>query len=589
MIKDYCIIHLSVTDLEVQCYYVPPVFDNEKTANAPDNFNHYWKMKVMVILNQMYSEKEYIEVVLTGVDLLQDLGIKAIDHKARINKSNRPNIWITEINAWEKSRIDYYYRLDSWKCYVKQIDEIRRCSSNLVFDAISCFDFLYKKQYFNKERFSKLKADINNMKQLLLNHKLLPKTVVDPYCLFREDMQSPLFTTMQNETISQSLSFNTYSEFRKFFDNTYRKLELFCNQFADVLSARFRRQNLNNINNPRLPLINLFDSAKSLFAMQKEYGSLFSRYRTIDIDFENKEIEGMLILLNVWSYIFEHPIRGYAIAYEARQLYRKSSAIIEQAFEEALKLVNGEAQTINCKTYIVVNFDPFSGSTLESAYKNVVLTLRNALKSARPYNSVRWYFETQFAELIYVPAYKEIPLFGGFQIPKYKILDVSEDEISKTMFPVELPTSLYVKLGVAFEELKEWQLAAGYLGAIKMQITQYNDVIGTFSTSEAKCESGLAQYLNILSNQLSEMITKFSNTITLPLKTLELVTDNDVVGGIEIINNVLDDMKTIDKEIAKRQKIDGLQSKIDGAIGYMLLLQPHILKGAKIIMSDNSA
>ena len=589
MIKDYRIIHLSVTDLEVQCYCVPPVFDNEKTANDPDNFNHYWKMKVMDILNQMYSEKEYIEVVLTGVNLLQDLGIEAIDHKARIHKSNRPNIWITEINAWEKSRIDYYYRLDSWECYVNQIDEIRRCSSNLISDAISYFEFLYKKQYLDKERFNKLKADINNMKQLLFNDKLLPKAVVDPYCLFREDMQSPFFATVQNETIVQSLLFNIYSEFRKFFGNTYWKLELFCNQFADVLLARFRRQNLNDINNPRLSLNNLFDSAKLLSLMQKEYRSLFSHYRTLDIDFEDKEIEEMLILLNVWSYIFQHPIRGYAIAYEAKQLYRKSSVIIEQAFEEALKLVNGEAQTINCKTYIMVNFDPLPGDTLKGAYKNVVLILRTALKSAQPFNSVRWYLETQFSELIYVPVYKEVPLFSGFQIPTYKMLDVSEDDISKTMFPVELPTSLYIKLGVDFEELKQWRLAAGYLGAVKMQITQYNDVIDAFSTSEAKCESGLAQYLNIFSNQLSEMITKFSNNIALPLKTLELVADDDVVGGIEIIRNVLDDMETIDKEIAKLQKINGLESKIDGAIGYMLLLQPHILKGAKIIMSANSA
>ncbi|MDD4497016.1 MAG: hypothetical protein PHV51_02515, partial [Methanosarcinaceae archaeon] len=350
MVKDYCIINLSVNELEVQCYCVPPVFDNDIIANAPKNFNHYWKIKVMDILNQMYSEKEYIEVALIGVNLLQDLGIKAIDHEARIHKTNRHNAWITEINAWDKSRIDYYYRPDSWECYVNRVDDIRKCSNNLVSDAIRYFEFLYKKQRHNKKLFDKLKANISNTKQLLFDGLLLPKSAVDPYCLFSENMRDTDSHLKQYLIIEKNLSLNIYTEFRKSFSDTYRQLELFFDQFGDVLLARMYRQTLGNLKNPRLPLINLFDSAKSLFIMQLEYNTLFSHYRTLKDDFEKQEIEEMLTLVNLWSYIFEHPMIGYAIGYD-KHLYQKSNTIIEQAFKTALNLIGGEAHTIDGKTY----------------------------------------------------------------------------------------------------------------------------------------------------------------------------------------------------------------------------------------------
>jgi len=588
MIEEYFIVHLSVTDGEVQCYCVPPVFDNHKTANTPKNFYHYWKIKVLDILSHMYSEKEYIEVVLVGVDLLKDLGIEALDHKARIHKSNRHNAWITEINAWEKSRFDYYYRPNLWENYINRIDQIRRIASKLISDTILDIEFLYKKQRHSKERWDKLSVDLSSLKQLLFQDVLLPKTVVDPYCLYREDMKDNISNSAQKEPTILGLSFNLYTNFRKSFGDTYRQLELFYDQFAEVLLARINRQNLDNINNPRLPLINLFNSAKALWAMQKEYNILFSNYRTIEDDFEKQEIEGMLTLVNIWAHVFENPMKGYAIAYDAKQLYRKSCAALEQAFKEALILISGEAHTIDSKIYILAGFNPLSGDMLEDKYKNVVLVLRDVYEQALPYNSVRWYLETQVPELIYVPIYNEVPLGSGFQLPPYRILDVSESQLSTTLFPAELPTSLYSILGVAYEELNKWQLAAGYLGVVKMQITQYNDVINTLSSATAICESGVVQYISLLSNQLSEMVTKLSESITLPLKTLELVADEDVVEALGIILSAFDDVQTVYEQISSLQKIEELEREIDNAVGCMLLLQPYVLKGARIKFNNNS-
>ena len=581
MVKDYCIIHLSVNDLEVQCYCVPPVFDNDKIADAQKNFNHYWKMKVMNILNQMYSEREYIEVALIGVDLLKDLGIEAIDHQARIHKTNRHNAWVSEINSWEKSRIDYYYRPDSWERYMNQVDEIRKCSSNLISDAISYFEFLYTKQHHSKERFDKLTADVSNMKQLLFSDLLLPKTVVDPYCLFREDMTDTDPHLEQHIAIEKNLLLNIYTEFRKSFRDTYWKLELFFDQFKDVLLARIKGHTLDNLENPRLPLINLFDSAKSLWIMQREYNTLFSHYRTLKDGFEKQEIEGLLTLVNVWSHIFKHPIKGYAISY-TKHLYKKSNTILEQAFKTALNLIGGEAHTIDGKNYVIVDFNPLSGDTLENTYKNVVRILRDAYKEAQSFNSVRWYLETQVFELIYVPVYNKFPLFNGFKTPTYRILNVNEDQISTIMFPAELPASLYAKLDMNYEELNQWKISAGYFGKLRMLITQYNDVLDTLSSLTSICDDGFTQYILLFFNQLSGVINKLSTCIKLPIEALNLVVNEDVAEACRIIQNVFDDMQIVLEQIAIPQKVEGFEQKIDNAVTYMLLMQSYVLKGARI-------
>ena len=150
-----------------------------------------------------------------------------------------------------------------------------------------------------------------------------------------------------------------------------------------------------------------------------------------------------------------------------------------------------------------------------------------------------------------------------------------------------MPNLLYSKLGIDFEELNQWRLAIGYFSVIKMQITQYNDIINTLSTSTAKCESGVYQHISIFTNQLSEMIVKFLDSITLPLETLELVVDEDVVEALRIIQSVLKDIKTVNKQISTLQKREELEQKINEAAGCMMILQPYVLKGARIKFNNN--
>ena len=57
------------------------------------------------ILEQMYPQKEYIDIELLGVDLLDDLGIEPLDYKLRMHKDRRYNSWVSEVNGWSRSEL----------------------------------------------------------------------------------------------------------------------------------------------------------------------------------------------------------------------------------------------------------------------------------------------------------------------------------------------------------------------------------------------------------------------------------------------------------------------------------------------------
>lgn len=52
---------------------------------------------------------------------------------------------------------------------------------------------------------------------------------------------------------------------------------------------------------------------------------LFSRYSSVDEDYDGHERESLLTLVNMWRYVLDYPPRGVAIAYEAKQRYRKGN------------------------------------------------------------------------------------------------------------------------------------------------------------------------------------------------------------------------------------------------------------------------
>lgn len=577
--KEYCLVTFSDSNEEIRCKFVPPMFEDKEDTFPTNNFNHYWKIKLLNILQQMYPHKEYIEIELAGVDLLQDLGINAIDHKVRIHKSNRHASWITEINGWKNSRIDYFYRPNTWGEYVSRVDEIRKLANKLIVETKACIDNLYSKQRLNKKRWDKVINNLAAFKNNLFMDMLLPKSVVDPYCLYREGMQ---ITDLQEKeqaqlvAIVQFLSYSKYIPFRKSFSETYSQLEVFFNQFSEVLLARIEKKNLDSINNPKLPLFNLFNSAKALLSLQNEYNKLFLNYSTLDEEFNKQELESIMTLVNIWGYVSENPTKGYPIAYNAKQRYRKSESVVTYALNEALDRIEGEHIITDESIYLMVEFDPFSDSTIENEYTKAILQLRESYKSAVSFGSERWYLEADNPRLIYVPVYKGISFLTGFEIPIYKILDANKEMITSSMFPAELPSD--IELNSQSNDLKTWKRAITSLGTARLLIKQYNDILAVWD-EESCCDAGAIEYIGIFSIQFSKVIDSFSDNIAIVLPVLEKTTDNLALGLVDKLKRFLNDIQGVYERIEKVENIsDDIEEMANIIVSAMILLQSEIIE-----------
>lgn len=174
-----------MTDDEVDCKFVPS-FLTEETTSENKKENLYWRIKMLNILQQIYLEMEYINIELIGVDLLTDLGIKAMNDKLHINKSNRHNSWTTDVNGWVKNRIDYAFRPISWNQYVSEIDEMRCNVNELILETIKLIDDIYKKGHFTKDRWKRIEERIKIFRTHIFSENRLPFFAVDLYCLYSE-------------------------------------------------------------------------------------------------------------------------------------------------------------------------------------------------------------------------------------------------------------------------------------------------------------------------------------------------------------------------------------------------------------------
>ncbi|BFH60483.1 hypothetical protein [Paenibacillus azoreducens] len=573
IVEDYCVINFCISDSKVKCHFVPPLFDDTQNTNNEQNFNHYWKIKLYNVLKRAYYDKEYIEIELLGVDLLDDLGIDAINHTVCIPKSNRYDDWITEVNSWIKSRIDYHYRPETWKQYVSRIDELRKVADTLVTNMISCFDHLYKKQYLDKGRWTKVVESTEKFKVLTFSPLLLPKSVVDPYCLFREDMNSLSSETQELERVSHLLSYSKYKMFRKGFSDVYRHLENFLNQYSSILLARINKKNLDEINNPRLALINLFFSANALVTMQEEYMMLFKNYGTLGVDFNQRELDNYIILLNMWAYINENPIKGYAIAYDAKQRYRKSHDSLEVSLQDAINKISARSVVFDEHTYLII---PFDGEALEDKYTKVALTLRESYKSAIEFASERWYLETYDPNFIVVYTHGDIPVGSGFLLPIFRILDTPEDEISASLFPAELPKSTEFSLHSQCDELALWTEAIGFLSGARILIKQYNNVLKHID-EDIFYSSGIIQYINDWWPKLSDVLEKFSDAISKPLDIMVKHPTEMFIDFSASASKTLDKLQTIGEKVSSCESLTELEDEIINFVIGMILLQPELL------------
>ena len=570
LIREMQVLIFSVTSDEVSCKFIPPLSSETAIPENTKNTNQYWRIKMLDILKQLYPEKEYIDIELIGVDLLQDLGIEALDHKLHIHKSKRPNAWVSELNGWTKTRIDYGLRPSSWQEYIADIDEIRTNVNDLIAETIKLIDDIYRKGRYSQDRGKRIDDRLKVFREHTFAENRLPYFAVDPYCLYSEgNAKSPV---AEYFPMRQLLSVGKYENFRKRLNDVYSSLDYFYNQFAEVLRVRIKKQDINIVKNPRLAMFNLYSAAKALVDFQKEYDSLFSDYSSLDEDFAKQELENILTLVNVWRYILDNQPKGCAIAYDSKQKYRKGTNYFCDTLSKAVTAVNGTLLKGDKYAYIIVDYNMEEDNTLENEYTRIVMTIRNVFNNSILPSSDRWYLETQSLELAYVPVFSGVFSPVVYSIPFYKLLDAEESSIARPMYPCEIEPALVEKIN-ASETLNIWVDSMRKLGEMKLYIQRYQQVMQV--SVDEKCLCSLTSFTELLIEQINSLWKDFLLSEDIVNKMIEGADEqnSELLNVVQLFFDCYEEIETV---IRNKKDPSELIQIIDTVSIVMFALQPFV-------------
>lgn len=574
LIPEMRILSFVVTDDEVSCKFVPS-FLTEVTVSEKESKNQYWRMKMLHILQQMYPEKDYINIELIGVDLLTELGISAMDDKLHIHKSHFYNNWITEVNGWAKNRIDYTFRPASWNQYVLEIDEMRSNVNELILEIIRLIDDIYKKGHFTKDRWKRIEKRIKVFRIHIFSENRLPFFAVDPYCLYSEYSEGRNKKPMaEYYPMQQLLSVGKYEQFRKILNSVYTSLDNFLNQFSEVLLVRINKLDIDTVKNPRLAMFNLYAAAKDIVHFQRNYAVLFSSYSSLGEAYNQQELENILTLVNVWRYVLDNPPKGNAIAYDAKRKYRKGIDYFNDALAKAKTEVKGRLVRSDQYVYFIDDLDISQERTLQSGYLNTVLQIRNVFCSAVQLSSDRWYIETQPLEFVYVPIISGAYASIAFKIPFYKILDTEQSHITDTMFPCKMEEVLADQM-ICGKTHKIWIDAMQGIGAITKCLQCYSQVHKI--SIEDECIDGLNAFLNALLNRIKLLHKELVSCEVLVGKLI-----GEVVGQnaefLEYMKLFFEFFDEINNCIEEYNAPDEIIQVLGNIFAVMLLLQPYVIE-----------
>ena len=572
LISEMKVLKFSVDEDEVACKFIPPL-ENEVTLPEKVKYsNQYWRIKMLNILEQLYPQKEHIDIELLGVDLLGELGIEPLDYKLRIHKSNRHNTWVSEVNGWIKIRIDYSLRPTSWEQYVAEIDHIRTNVNELIEETIKLIDDIYKKGRYTKERWKRIEDRLGIFRKHTFAENHLPVSAVDPYCLYSEGNKN--IPASDFFTMRQLLSVEKYKIFRKQFNDVYTSLDNFYNQFADVLLARIKKQDLSSVKNPRLAMFNLYSAAKSLYSFQREYDSLFSEYSSLDHSFAQQELENTLTLVNVWRDVLDSSPKGQAIAYNAKQRYRKGTTLFRNLLLKVSAATEGTVLETANYAYIVSVCNTDEGNSLESEYTKLILTLREVFRASIPESSDRWYCETQTIKLAYIPIISGAYSPTAFSIPFYKLFDTEASSIAKAMLPCEIEADAKDKLFDS-TEIIIWITAMQKIQEIKLHLKRFSQVVQI--ESDKDCMHVFESFAEKTKSQFQALWGEF---IVCKELVDELIVDADGqdLEMLNVINTMFDCYDEIIDCILNRCNTEEVVQIIDTVSAIMFFLQPLVIK-----------
>lgn len=572
LITEMNIIQFSVNEDEVICKFIPPMENEISRSDQETSSNQYWRIRMLDILKQLYPQKEYIDIELIGVDLLDELGIKPLDYKLRIQKCNRHCAWVTEINGWVKNRIDRSLRPSSWEQYITEIDRIRININELIEETIRFIDDIYRKGHYTKERWKRVEDRLGIFKKQTFSETRLPVSAVDPYCLYSEG--SKTIPTSDFFTMSPLLSVEKYTIFRKQFNEVCTSLDNFYRQFTDILLARINRQDLVSIKNPKLAMFNLYSAAKALYQFHLEYDSLFLEYSNLNQSFGKQELENMLTLVNVWCDVLDTPPHGQAIAYKARQRYRNGISMFRELLSKVADITGGELYQTTRHVYIALPCIIDEDNSLNDEYFKLVLTLREVFKSCVQVSSDRWYCEMQSIEFAYIPIILGAYPLTAFKIPFYKLFDTAESQISQTLLPCEIEDEVKEKIFKSVE-VTIWMSAMQKIQEIKLYLKRYNQVIQCEPDLDCMCT--VDSFITHTTDKIKKLWNEFT-TIEELIGHITITADTQTADFINAIRAFISCHNELLTYLADRRDTEDIIQVIDKISAIMFALQPLIAR-----------
>lgn len=572
IISELDVLEYSVNEDEVICKFIPPLNTNDIAKRDVKNANQYWRIKMLDILKQLYPDKEYIDIELIGVDLFRDLGIQALDHKLRIEKKNRHDSWVTEVNGWVKTRIEFSLRPTSWDDYIYEIDELRKEVHELIKETLKLIDDLYKKGRFTQARGNQIDKRVNAFRRYTFAENRLPCNAVDSYCLYSEGNARNLET--EYFPMRQLLAVEKYKMFRSTLNDVFFSLDNFYTQMIEVIRARVNNQGLDNLGNPNLSMFNLYAAAKALLGFHQEYKCLFERHGSLDDDFAKEELESLLTLVNVWRHVLDKPPKGATLSYDAKQQYKKGSNYFTGIVESITD--NGKYELIKGERYIYIsaNLDLQGEDSLEVLYREVVLMLREAFSEAILPSSIRWHAETQPLQFALLPCFDGSYSSVAFSIPFYRILDTKIDEVANPMFPCEIEHALtdYIFPG---KKKKTWIQSIAALGGIKTHLERYKQVLMVQKSEE--CENNYEEFKTETIESAKELWNEFSLSEEIITKLMKVPTEN-YNEFVQALNSIYDCFDEIESCIMGNQSPEELINYINLMVTGMILLSSNVEK-----------
>jgi len=558
------VISFMVSDDEVKCIFVPPIYKTHSVPEGAGGFNHFWRMRMLSILQQMYPEKEVITVELKGVDLLDEFGIQALDNIIRASKRNRTISWVAETNSWFRIKIENGMRPETWNQYVEVVDAIRQCIINISDNVIRWIDDIYVKGHTSRARLEQVRGALRSFKDLTFKDILLPVAAIDKYGLFSEQNKN------NDKTFEAFLEGRLASlEKYKCFTNTYRDVRScfsqFCNTFEKMLVLRFDNKVVNEEKQSGLSLVNLYAAIKSLPTFQREYNDLFSKYSTLEKQFDVRERESLLTLLNVWKYVMDHPAKGISIAYTAKEQYKKGKDYFKNTIEKAEHKVGNCIRTEN-SVYFVEEGERTGDDIIKQGYVNVILHLRDCFKNAIPCASNRWYVETQGKKLVYlfVVSHTAIPM--AFSIPYYKLFSADDSKIANTLFPCDIEPEVLRKI-ISKPGQADWFHMFEKISGIRMFLKHVYQVVSV--PFDRRCAGGWSALTELYIERLNELWSDYLHYEYLVNQLLEDANEENR-ESLEIVKSSFGWREEIITLIRERNDLQVALQAIAATIGVIL-------------------